>query len=143
MRWIGRQGKLLAAEILAGAVIAFLLVKYINGWNGPTPDVQQAMYQARNHAARPWDPAEARKRAIYQEILSADERAAAEARQKFPDLAPGSPGYSRAQAERQAQRQVETEALLQGRYKASIMAERHITPDELRRIEEQGRAAGW
>jgi uncharacterized membrane protein YqiK len=143
MRWLSRQGKLLAAEVAAGAVIAFLLVAYINHLNGPTSEVQQAVYQARNQAANPPDSREARERAIYLELLSAHKRAADEARQKVPDLSPGSPGYTRLKAQRQAQRQVETEANLEGQYRASIMAERHLTPEELRAIEDRGRAAGW
>ncbi|MGC8668018.1 MAG: hypothetical protein ACP5VE_07895 [Chthonomonadales bacterium] len=142
-RWLSRQGKLLAAEIVAGAVIAVLLVTYINRWNGPSVEVQQAVYQARKQASHPADAHDARNRAIYQEILAAEKRAAAEARRRVPDLAPGSPGYTPAKAERQAQHQVETEAVLEGRYRASIMAERHLTPEELRAIEDQGRTAGW
>jgi len=86
---------------------------------------------------------EEQRMAIFGEIVRAEDRASAEAMAKYPDLIPGSPGYSQEAFLQQLDRQFEEMDRLEERYKEELATKYGLTREQLKLIVSEGLSKDW
>ena len=86
---------------------------------------------------------EEQRKAIFGEIVRTEDRALAEAMAKYPDLTPGSPGYSQEAFLQQLDRQIEEMDRLKERYKEELATKYEVTREQLKLIASEGLSKDW
>jgi hypothetical protein len=80
---------------------------------------------------------------VFESIVRAEDRAGREARARFPDSNPGTPGYSPVAARKQLDQQVQLQERLSHRYKAQLQRRYGLDDSVLLAIRVEARTKNW
>jgi hypothetical protein len=133
------------------AVVAIVLLRLPSGHDGkPLSQSSKPKLASLPPPASPLESlspggalAEADRRALYVEVMSAEALAAREAERAFPDLDPMMRGFSEDRFKKQRNKRRVAQEALGTKYRQQIAARQGLTKDQLDQIAAEGRAKGW